>query len=58
MKLSQIITIIGISILFFYSLVQICNFYGISLSVYAPYMLFYIFIIISMVILPTSYPKI
>ena len=51
------ITILGISLLFFYSLTTILQFYGIDTSVYAIYILFYIFIIISRFILPTTYVK-
>jgi hypothetical protein len=40
------ITLIGLSVIFFYSLTQILNFYGISEDVYGVYILFYIFIII------------
>jgi hypothetical protein len=52
------ITLIGLSVIFFYSLTQILNFYGISEDVYGVYILFYIFIIICILILPNDYPKI
>jgi hypothetical protein len=52
------ITLIGISIIFFYSLTQILNFYGVGEDVYGIYVLFYIFIIISSLILPNDYPMI
>ena len=51
------ITLIGLSIIFFYSLSQILNFYGVGQDVYGVYILFYIFIIISILILPNDYPK-
>lgn len=51
------ITILGISLLFFYSLTTILQFYGIDTSVYAIYILFYVFLIISRLILPTTYVK-
>jgi len=51
------ITILGISLLFFYSLTTILNFYGIDTNVYNIYILFYIFIIVSTFILPTTYTK-
>jgi len=54
----NIITLVGISIIFFYSLTQIFKFYGIGEDVYGVYLLFYIFIILSIVILPNEYPKI
>jgi hypothetical protein len=52
------ITLIGISIIFFYSITQILKFYGIGEDVYGVYILFYIFIIISILILPNEYPKV
>jgi hypothetical protein len=51
------ITLIGISIIFFYSLVQILKFYGIGEDVYGVYLLFYIFIVASILILPNDYPR-
>jgi hypothetical protein len=51
------ITLIGISIIFFYSATQILKFYGIGEDVYGVYVLFYILIIISILILPNDYPK-
>ena len=51
------ITLIGISIIFFYSLTQIMKFYGVGEDVYGIYLLFYIFIVISTLILPNDYPK-
>lgn len=52
------ITLIGLSIIFFYSLTQILNFYGLSEDVYGVYVLFYIFIILCILILPNDYPKV
>ena len=51
------ITLIGLSILFFYSLTQILNFYGVGQDVYGIYILFYIFIILCILVLPNDYPK-
>ena len=52
------ITLIGISIIFFYSLTQILNFYGVDQSSYGVYVLFYIFIILCILILPNDYPTV
>lgn len=52
------ITLIGLSIIFFYSLTQVLNFYGISEDIYGVYVLFYIFIILCILILPNDYPKV
>ena len=51
------ITLIGISIVFFYSLSQILQFYGVGEDVYGIYLLFYIFIIMCILVLPNNNPK-
>jgi len=51
------ITLIGTSIIFLYSLTKILNFLGVGDDVYGVYILFYIFIIISILVLPNDYPK-
>jgi hypothetical protein len=51
------ITLIGLSIVFFYSLSQILNFYGVGQDAYGIYILFYIFIIICILVLPNDNPK-
>lgn len=58
MKTSSIITILGVSLLLFYTIITILKFYGINESVYGTYLLFYIFIILSILVLPTDYPKV
>ena len=52
------ITLLGLSLIFFYSLIQIFNFYGIGEDVYGAYLLFYIFILICIFVLPKDYPKV
>jgi hypothetical protein len=52
------ITLIGLSIVFFYSLTQILKFYGVGEDVYGIYLLFYIFIIICILVLPNDNPKV
>lgn len=52
------ITLIGLSIIFFYSITQILTFYGIGEDVYGAYILFYIFIILCILILPNDEPKV
>jgi hypothetical protein len=51
------VTLIGLSIIFFYSIVQMLKFYGVGEDVYGVYLLFYIFLIISILVLPNDYPK-
>lgn len=52
------ITLIGLSIIFFYSLIQILKFYGVTEDSYGVYILFYIFIMLCILVLPNDYPKI
>lgn len=52
----NIITLIGLSLIFFYSLIQILKFYGVSSEAYLPYILFYIFIIVCIAVLPHNFP--
>jgi hypothetical protein len=52
------ITLIGLSMIFLYSLIQILNFYGIDHTDYGVYILFYIFIMLCILILPNNYPKV
>lgn len=52
------IALIGVSLLLIYSIVQILNFYSVSGDVYGIYIMFYIFIVLAIIILPHDYPKI
>jgi hypothetical protein len=56
MSAARIITIIGLTIIFFYTIIQILKFYGVSASVYGTYLLFYATMILSILILPNSNP--
>jgi len=55
--LNKLITTIGITVILFYSITQVLNFYGIGQEVYGHYLGFYIFLLISYFVLPTSYPR-
>ena len=48
------ITLIGLSVVFFYSIIQILKFYGIGEDTYGVYILFYIFMICCILILPND----
>jgi hypothetical protein len=52
------ITLLGISLIFFYSISQILKFYGVGEEVYGYYLIFYAFMILSILILPNEYPKV
>lgn len=54
---SKIITILGISLLFFYCLIKILTFYGVDTNTYGIYISFYLFIVLSTLILPGSNPS-
>jgi len=49
------ITILGISLLLFYGMSKILEFYGIGANVYGSYMAFYLFLVISFFVLPRYY---
>jgi hypothetical protein len=52
------ITILGLTIILLYSSTQIMKFYGIGEDVYGVYVLYFIFIMISIIVLPNDYPKV
>jgi hypothetical protein len=51
------ITLLGLSTIFVYCLIQILKFYGVTSDVYGIYIYFYLFILISIFILPNDYPN-
>jgi hypothetical protein len=58
MTLSELITYLGVSLILYYSLTRILNFYGIGQDVYGIYVLFYVLIMICILILPSNYPEV
>jgi hypothetical protein len=58
MKSSSIISMLGIALLLFYGITRILEFYGIGINVYGSYVAFYIFILISILVLPNNYMNI
>ena len=52
------ITIVGLTIIFFYCVIQIFKFFGIEQSVYSDYLLFYGILLLSVVFLPNDNPTI
>jgi len=58
MSLSNLITLLGISLILFYSVTKILSFYGIGQEVYGIYILFYLLIMICVLILPSDSPTI
>jgi len=51
------ITLLGVSLIFFYTISQILKFYGVGEEVYGYYFIFYAFMLLSILILPNEYPK-
>jgi hypothetical protein len=51
------ITLFGLSTIFLYSIIQICKFYGIETESFKIYVYFYVFVLISTLILPNDNPK-
>lgn len=57
MKFSNTITILGITLILFYCITQILNFYGISISTYGIYLVFFGFMVLTFIVLPHGYPS-
>jgi hypothetical protein len=51
------ITLIGMSLVFIYSLVKILDFFNIDSSTYSPYVLFLLLILVSSIVLPKDIPS-
>jgi hypothetical protein len=58
MTLSESITFFGVSLILYYCITKILNFYGISQEAYGVYVLFYVLIMIFILVLPSSYPEV
>lgn len=54
MSFGKTITIIGVSMVFLYILMQILKFYGIEENSYGIYLAFFLFMLLSMAILPSQ----
>lgn len=54
---SSIISLLGITVIFFYCVIQILNFYGFSINYYGVYLMFMGFMVLCFIILPHSYPQ-
>ena len=51
------ITLIGLTIIFFYCLTKILKFYGVDESAYGFYLLFYILLCLCILVLPSAEPE-
>ncbi len=52
------ITLVGLTIIFFYCVIQIFKFFGIEQNVYSDYLFFYGILLICVVFLPNDNPSI
>ena len=57
MDTSSLITFVFFSLIFIYIITKILNFYDINASSYGIYLTFFIFILLSIAVLPNSYPE-
>jgi hypothetical protein len=58
MKFESILKILVVVLIISYCLIKILHFYGIGINVYGSYLAFYGFLLLTIFILPTSYPQI
>ncbi len=58
MSTGFMIAIIGMSAIAIYAIIRLLGFYGVGLEVYGIYLVFYIFILLSVFILPINDPKV
>jgi hypothetical protein len=52
------ITVVGVTLLLVYGLTKILDFYGVGINIYGSYLAFYIFIMITALVLPREYVRI
>ena len=57
LSFTNLLTIVGFSMLFTYVITNLLEFYGIGSDVYGSYTGFYLFLLISMFVLPRDYPR-
>jgi len=57
MLFQTLITILGIFVLFFFTITRLFSFYGVGSEWYGVYMAFYAFIMLSLAILPKKIPS-
>jgi len=57
MEQKILFTIVCISIFLMYIIVQLCAFFDVGEDVYGFYLAFYVFIILSLIVLPNDYLK-
>lgn len=58
MTTGKIISLLGLSLLIMYAIYQIMDFYGVNISEYGYYFVFYLFILLSYFVLPSNYKNV
>jgi uncharacterized membrane protein YagU involved in acid resistance len=54
---NNLLTIFGFSMIFTFVITNLLEFYGVGADVYGSYVGFYVFLLVSMFVLPLDYPK-
>jgi hypothetical protein len=54
MSLTRIVSILGFTIVIAYIIIQLCTFYDVSPSSYGTYLVFYLFLILSTIMLQSE----
>ena len=54
----NVVTLIGLALIFFYSLTSILKFWGVNEYEYGSYVLFYMMLVMCVLVLPNGYPKV
>ena len=57
LSITTLISLFGFSLVFTYVIVNILEFYGVGINVYGSYIGFYLFLLVSIFVLPNDYPK-
>jgi hypothetical protein len=57
LSFTNLLSIFGFSMIFTYVITNLLEFYGIGANVYGTYIGFYLFLLISIFVLPKDYPK-
>lgn len=58
MSAGSTITLLGMSLILLYAVTQILNFYGVGPDVYGIYIIFYLFLLLTVFILPNKEPSV
>jgi hypothetical protein len=57
LSFTNLLSLLGFSMIFTYVITNLLEFYGIGSNVYGTYIGFYLFLLVSMFVLPMDYPR-